>query len=112
MISQIPAVTYVVSLGRARQLTTTIGTFSVHHVAPEMFGGFEIDAAGVKLATAEKALFDLFYLSGKRTREFATLPEIELPRGFRWRVMHEWLARVSSPRDRAIVAKRIAAIRN
>lgn len=37
---------------------TEVGTFSIHHVAPEIFGGFEETGRGAKLATPEKALFD------------------------------------------------------
>jgi hypothetical protein len=35
-----------------------MGTFSFHHLAPEVFGDYEQTPTGVKLATAEKALFD------------------------------------------------------
>ena len=40
-----------------------------------LYGGFEETAAGVKLASVEKALFDLAYLSGGRSRLFTSLPE-------------------------------------
>jgi hypothetical protein len=41
MVSQIPEMTYLVSLARTGRVDTHIGTYSVHHVAPELFGGFE-----------------------------------------------------------------------
>ena len=41
MISQVPAVTYAVSLARTRRFTTPLGTVSIHHVAPSFFFGFE-----------------------------------------------------------------------
>lgn len=111
LISQIPAVVYAVTLGRTRRLTTAVGTFSLHHVAPTLFGGFEVDGSGLKLATPEKALFDVLYLSGKRTREFSTLPELELPRGFRWSELRRWVAGIDFARDRTLVERRIGRIR-
>jgi predicted transcriptional regulator of viral defense system len=109
IISQIPQVTYVVSLDRTRRIRTSVATFSVHHVAPEFFGGFEILDSGIKLATPEKALVDVFYLSGTRTRLFASLPELELPRGFRVQEARAWAKRIPSPRLRTIVAAKLDA---
>ena len=40
MISQIPRSTYVVSLGRPQEIETSLGDFSIHTMAPEVFGGF------------------------------------------------------------------------
>lgn len=107
MISQIPQVTYVVSLDRTRRIRTSVGTFSIHHVAPELFGGFDILESGVKLATPEKALVDVFYLSGTRTRLFVALPELELPRGFRAKKARDWSQRIPSSRLRTIVAAKL-----
>ena len=49
---------------------------------------------GVKLATAEKALFDLAYLSGGRSRLFTAVPELEIGKAFRWRELHRSTTRV------------------
>ncbi len=76
LIEQIPEVFYVVSLARTQRIATRTGVFSVHHIAPELFGGFEETPAGVKIASAEKALFDLAYLSGGRSRLFTAVPEL------------------------------------
>jgi hypothetical protein len=100
-----------VTLGRARRVRTAAGTFSIHHVAPEVFGGFEVTPSGVKMASPEKALFDVLYLSGKRTREFSSLPELELPPGFRWSELRRWRARITSRRDRTIVERRMSRLR-
>jgi predicted transcriptional regulator of viral defense system len=108
MIEQIPAVVYLVSLARSQRIQTTLGSFSVHHMAPELFGGFEETAEGVRLATAEKALFDLAYLSGGRSRRFAAVPELEVPRGFRWKELERWRDRIPSDRRRALVTRRLA----
>jgi predicted transcriptional regulator of viral defense system len=107
MIEQIPAVTYVVSLSRGHRVRTAVGTFSVHRVAPEFFGGFDLLPSGVKLATCEKALLDVLYLSGTRTRLFAALPELDLPRRFRLQATSQWIARIPSARLRSLVTRRL-----
>jgi predicted transcriptional regulator of viral defense system len=107
MVEQIPEVFYAVSIARTQRITTSVGSFSIHHVAPELFGGFEETEGGVKLATAEKALFDLAYLSGGRSRLFAGVPELEIPAKFQWREVRRWMGRVASPRARTLVVRRL-----
>lgn len=107
MIEQIPEVVYAVSLGKTQRLTTKVGTFSVHHVAPEVFGGFEETLRDAKLATPEKALFDFAYLSSGRSRLFTSLPELELPRGFRRKELGRWLAKIPSDRSRTLTSKKL-----
>lgn len=109
MITQIPAAIYLVSLSRSHAIHTTIGTYRVHRIAPELFGGF-VTRSGVKLATPEKALFDVLYLSGTRTRLFAHLPEVELPRGFKRKGMEQWIRRIRSPRWRSLVKARARVV--
>jgi predicted transcriptional regulator of viral defense system len=109
LIEQVPAVLYVASLGRTQRLATSIGLYSIHHIAPELFDGFEIRSDGIKLATAEKALFDMAYLSGGRTRVFARVPELELPKGFREAKLETWIRRVPAARRRSMVQKRLEA---
>jgi len=109
MIEQVPVVVYVVTLGRTQRLRTTAGTFSMHHIAPALFGGFEL-SKGVSVATPEKALFDLAYLSGGRSRLGSGVPELELPKRFRRSELEQWLSRISSPRGRERVAFRLERI--
>lgn len=108
MITQIPSMIYLVSLARGDRIATNVGTYSVHHVRPELFGGFEHDpASGPKLALPEKALFDFLYLSPTRGRLFAALPELDLPRGFRRSVARAWADRIPSRRSRTIVLRKL-----
>ncbi|MBX3184109.1 MAG: hypothetical protein KIT72_01190 [Polyangiaceae bacterium] len=107
LIEQIPEVVYAVSLAKPARLTTSVGTFSVHHVAPEVFGGFEVIEHDVKLATAEKALFDFAYLSSGRSRLFTSLPELELPRGFKQSHLSRWLTKIPSSRSRTLTAQKL-----
>jgi predicted transcriptional regulator of viral defense system len=105
MISQVPAVTYAVSLARTRRFTTPLGTVSIHHVAPSFFFGFEDTGRGGRLATAEKALVDLLYLRPARSKLFRALPEIEFPRRFRLSAARDVVGRIASPRRRTAVAR-------
>lgn len=110
LIEQIPEVVYAVSLARTQRLRTSAGPLSIHHVAPEVFGGFEETARGVKLATAEKALFDFAYLSGGRSRLFTSLPELWLPRGFRRKELAHWLREIPSARGRTLTARKLESL--
>ncbi len=107
MIEQIPQLTYAVSLARSQRIKTTAGVVSIHHVSPELFGGFSTMPNGVKVATPEKALFDLAYLSGGRSRRFAALPELELPSRFRRKALDHWLTRISATRPRTMASRRL-----
>ena len=108
MIEQIPEMIFLVSLARSARVRTPLGAFSVHHVQPAFFGGFDSLAdSGIKLASPEKALVDLLYLSPTRGRLFAALPELELPRGFRPAEARRWVRRIPSRRLKTIVARRL-----
>jgi hypothetical protein len=108
MIEQIPSMIFVVSLARSARIETRIGTYSVHHVQPAFFDGFEVlPDSGIKLALAENALVDYLYLSPTRGRLFAALPELELPRGFRRSIARQWARRIPSQRPRTIVSRRL-----
>lgn len=107
LIEQIPDTVYAVSLSRTQRVKTKVGAFSIHHVAPEVFGGYEETARGAKLATAEKALFDFAYLSSGRSRLFTSLPELELPSDFRRKELSRWLAKIPSERSRTLTARKL-----
>ncbi|MGH7439830.1 MAG: type IV toxin-antitoxin system AbiEi family antitoxin domain-containing protein [Polyangiaceae bacterium] len=107
MVEQIPETYYAVSLARTQRIATSAGHFSIHHVDPVLYGGFEETPSGAKIASPEKAIFDLAYLSGGATRLFAALPELELPPRFRWREVEHWVGRVPSQRSRTLVGSRI-----
>jgi predicted transcriptional regulator of viral defense system len=107
LIEQIPVVHYVASLARTQRIVTSAGTFSIHHLAPEVFGGFEETKAGALLATPEKALFDVAYLSGGRTRLFTSLPELELPPRFRRAELRRWVELIPSARGRTLTSRKL-----
>ena len=107
LIEQIPSITYAVSLGRSQVVKTHLGVVSLHHLAPELFGGFETTPRGVRMALPEKALFDLAYLSGGRSRLFAALPELTLPRGFSRPVLRSWVEKIPAARKRTMTRSRL-----
>lgn len=112
MIEQIPAVIYAVTLSRPRRVATPLGTISFHRIPPALFKGFELQpGTEAKIATPEKALFDTLYLGPARSRLFAHLPELAIPRGFRWKVVQHYTSLVNSDSRRAFIATRIKALR-
>jgi hypothetical protein len=109
MISQIPSITFAVTLARSGSVKTSVGEISFHHVGPKLFGGFEVHASGAKLATPEKALLDVAYLGSSKTRLFARLPELTLPKGFKASRAEEWLKRIEADLIRERTRKRFRA---
>jgi predicted transcriptional regulator of viral defense system len=107
VLSQLPQTHYAATLGRSRTIETSTGMFSLHRLAPELFGGFETLDGGAKVATVEKALFDLAYLAPTRSRLFARPPELELPRRINRAELERWMKRVSDPRREAAVRQRL-----
>ena len=106
MIEQVPRQVYVASLARTQQVRTSIGDFSIHHLAPELFGGYTQLDGGGHLAVPEKALFDTIYLLTPRGGE-VRLPELELPEGFDERQLEEWTQRIHRPRLRTMVRREL-----
>ncbi len=111
LIEQVPAVIYAVTPGRARRFDTPLGSVSLHRIPPELFGGFKISNDGTKIATAEKALFDLLYLSPTRSRLFASLPELEVPKAFRWSEVRRWIEKIAAKNRRSFVERKAAVLK-
>lgn len=113
LIEQIPAVIYAVTPARPRRIRTPMGTISFHRMPPELFTGFELSPrSSAKIATPEKALFDLFYLAPGRSRVFSNLPELTIPRRFRWLRLAEYVKLVKSPARRTYIAERVGSLRS
>jgi predicted transcriptional regulator of viral defense system len=113
LIEQIPSVVYAVTPARPRRLQTPMGTISFHRMPPELFKGFELSPrSDAKIATPEKALFDLFYLAPGRSRVFSKQPELTIPRRFQWQRLKEYATLVKSSARRAYIVERIGALRS
>ena len=100
-----------VTLARTRRIPTPLGTVSLHHMQPALFHGFEMLKDGAKVATPEKALFDLLYLAPARSRLFSSLPELEVPRSFRWSELRRYTTLVASASRRHLLADSMEALR-
>jgi predicted transcriptional regulator of viral defense system len=80
IISQIPRTIQVATTGHPRKLITPVGTFEFFQLKPQMVSqGVEWADAKIpyRIATPEKALLDTLYLSTRRGKRFAALPEME-----------------------------------
>jgi predicted transcriptional regulator of viral defense system len=111
LITQVPGLVFAVTLGPTRRVRTTAGTFSLHRVAPDFFGGFgAVRGTDVLVATPEKALCDVLYLTNARSRLFSRLPEVELPVGFRVQAARRWIRRCPSASRRAMMTRRLEEI--
>ena len=106
LIEQIPRRISVASLDRSRRIVTSVGTYSIHHLASEVFGGFHGSQDAGYLATPEKAIFDSVYIRaavGSR----AYFPELSLPKSFDDSKAREWTERIESRRLRTLVSRRL-----
>ena len=104
MIEQVPRQIFVASLDRTRRVTTALGTYSIHHLAPELFDGYQGSEEVGYLATPEKALFDTVYLRAPRGGQIL-LPELELPDGFQEGKLEEWTSRIARTRLRTLASR-------
>lgn len=110
VIEQIPQVITLASTAHSRLVATRAGSFTLHHLAPELFRGFDWDGArGFPLASPEKALVDCLYVSAFRKRQFSHFPELDLGRLVLTKA-RAWAALVKNPMARAHVLKRLAAV--
>jgi predicted transcriptional regulator of viral defense system len=108
VIEQIPRSVSVISLDRTRRIETAIARFSIHHIAPELFGGFEGDEERGYLASVEKGIFDLAYIRAAAGSK-AFFPELHLPREVRRAELRHWTKRIESRRLRTLVSRNLRA---
>lgn len=106
MINQIPSVVYAISLARTAYHKNPLGEFSIHHLGPEFFFGFELlGKSMIKMATPEKALIDHLYLSFGRSHLPQALPEVDLTSSFSRTAAKRIIRRIP------LRAKRVAVMR-
>lgn len=112
MMEQIPRLVQVVTTGQRPKLRTPVGTYEFYQIAPKLFGGYGLyrRTGNFDIATPEKALFDTLYLSARKGRRFAALPEIELAGDFSRPEVERWLERIEHPPLRTAVRERWAKL--
>lgn len=108
MIQQIPRVIHVVVPSQRPLLRTPIGVYEFHRLDASLLDGAEPfgPLGRFNVATSAKALFDTLYVSARRGRRFAALPELEFPRDFRVRDIEGWIRKISYAPLRTAVAER------
>lgn len=112
-IAQIPASIQVATTGHTRRLRTPIGTFEFLQLKPDMFAhGISWGDSAWRMASLEKALLDVFYVSTRKKRRFSRLPELELEEaGFSRRRYGALAKRHNLPRQITVaMQKRLAAV--
>ena len=108
VIEQLPRSYHAATTGHARTLRTPVGTFELFHLAPALMRrGIEWSTTRLpyRVATAEKALLDLYYVSLRRGRRFRSLPELDL-RPVTKRRFLELLEDIEDPRIASAVRRR------
>ncbi len=108
VIEQIPARIDVASLDRTRLVNTHFGMFAIHHIASEVFTGFEGSPEAGYVASAEKALFDMVYVGAPRGG-VVRFPELTLPEGFDRGLLEQWTELITRSRLRTIVRRGLQA---
>ncbi|MFA5263454.1 MAG: hypothetical protein WC378_06475 [Opitutaceae bacterium] len=112
LIQQIPQTQFAITLGRPGKVEKPGIRISLHRMKPELFGGYDYDSSvDGFVASPEKAIFDLAYLSVmNRSRISGNLPETDLKR-LKWREIQGWLRRIDSVRQRTAVKQALDAMR-
>lgn len=108
IIEQIPRAMQIATTGHARELSTPVGFFEFFHLDPKMMRqGIEWSDTRIpyRIATADKALLDTFYISLRRGRRFRSLPELDLTRVTKRR-FGELLRDIDDPRIETSVRER------
>ena len=81
LISQIPKTLQIATTGHARTLNSPVGHYEFLQIKPELMKqGTQWSDTHLPylIATAEKALIDTLYLSTRKNRRFARLPEVDI----------------------------------
>lgn len=72
---------HVATTGHSRKLKTPIGAFEFFQLKPEMMKeGIEWCETRVPflMATPEKALLDIYYITTRKKKRFSSLPELDI----------------------------------
>jgi predicted transcriptional regulator of viral defense system len=113
MIQQVPASIHVVVSRRLRPVRRTpVGTYRFYVMSPHLVDGYGPYETGTfEIATPEKAVFDILYLSARRGARFLHLPEVALPSTFSVRKLVAWIERIPYPPLRLAVLHRWRRLR-
>ena len=101
VISQIPKTIQIATTGRGRVLESAVGRFEFFQIKPELMrqgADWSESQLPYLIASAEKALIDTLYLSTRKNRRFARLPELDVTHsGFRQRAFLQLMKQLPIP---------------
>jgi len=101
VISQIPKTIQIATTGRGRVLESPVASFEFFQIKPELMrqgADWSESQLPYLIASAEKALVDTLYLSTRKNRRFARLPELDLAQSsFRRREFKRLMKQLSIP---------------
>jgi len=101
VISQIPRSVQIATTGRGRVLESPVGRFEFFQIKPELMvqgSAWSESRLPYLIAGAEKALVDTLYLSTRKNRRFARLPELDISHsGFRPREFRRLMKQLAIP---------------
>ena len=112
IVEQIPQVITLASTAHTKIIRTKIGTFSVHHITPLFFDGFNwYRKTGIFLiAEPEKALVDSLYLSACKKKQFGYFPELHFPKTFSFKRAKEWVKKIPDSKISSYVRRKLDII--
>jgi len=112
IIEQVPQITTLASIVHTKIIHTTIGTFSIHRIAPSFFAGFGWykSTGSFLIAEPEKALVDCLYLSTRKKKQFGYFPELHLPKSFSFRKAKEWTKKIPDFKISSCTKKKLRAV--
>jgi predicted transcriptional regulator of viral defense system len=101
VISQIPQTIQIATTGRGRVLESPVASFEFFQIKPELMrqgANWSDSRLPYLIASAEKALVDTLYLSTRKSRRFARLPELDVTHSaFRQREFKHLLKQLPIP---------------
>ena len=109
IIEQVPQVIMLASIAHTKVITTKLGTFSVHRLAPLFFTGYDWykGTGNFLIAEQEKAFVDSLYLSACKKKLYSYFPELHFPQNFRVEKVRMWSEKIPNPRIRGYVLRKL-----
>ena len=109
LVSQIPKTLQIATTGHSRTLDSPVGFYEFLQIKPELMKqGTQWSDTRLPylMATAEKALIDTLYLSTRKSRRFARLPEVDIRQtAFRKREFERLLNQLPIPPRISVVIR-------
>ena len=112
IIEQIPQVITLASTMHTKVVTTRLGVFSVHRIAPSFFDGFVWykKEGNFLIAKPEKALIDCLYLSTYKGKQYGYFPELYFPKTFSFKKAKQWTEKITHSKAKSSVQRKLKKI--